>query len=96
MTLRAGRARKAPEFLSGVITESTFLDVARQYLGKGYREAEPGRFVSADGLRQVRFGAHETRESELHAHFEAYDGPAGSGGKVTETATVQIVPDRGK
>ena len=32
------------------------LDMADSYLGKGYTEMSPGRFVSADGLRQVRRG----------------------------------------
>jgi len=32
------------------------LDSATEYLGKGYRDAGNGRFVSSDGLRQVRIG----------------------------------------
>ena len=32
----------------------TSLDIADDYLGKGYTELSPGRFVSADDTRQVR------------------------------------------
>ena len=32
------------------------LDEAIRYLGNGYRDAGNGRFVSSDGLRQVRIG----------------------------------------
>ena len=35
------------------------LDLAIDYLGEGYSEASPGRFVSADGLRQVRMGTND-------------------------------------
>src|SRR5438876_11150508 len=35
-------------------TVSHVLDEAGQWLGPGYKEAEPGRFVSADGMRQFR------------------------------------------
>jgi len=59
-----------------------------KYLGPGYKELSPGRYVSADGMLQVRFGAHETR-GDLHAHFEAYDM---AGGKVVGNSVVKIVP----
>ena len=45
-------------------------------------------YVSADGMRQVRFGAHET-SGDLHAHFEAYDKP---GGTIVENSPVELVP----
>ena len=38
------------------VNSSTALDMADDFLGPGYTEASPGRFVSADGLRQVRMG----------------------------------------
>jgi len=72
------------------VSESGFLRSVEQYLGTGYREVSPGRYVSSDGLRQVRFGAHETRGPGLHGHFEAYDCP---GGRVIENTRVDIVPD---
>lgn len=44
------------------------------------------------GLRQVRFGNHETRGPGLHGHFEAHDRPLGKGGRVIENTRVDIVP----
>jgi RHS repeat-associated protein len=90
-----GRAGgKATEIVSGVISESGFLRSAIEFLGAGSREVGSGRYLSADGLRQLRFGSHETRDaSNLHAHFETYDKPASQGGRVDESSTVDIVPD---
>jgi hypothetical protein len=65
------------------------LNSAQNYLGHGYREVSPGRYVSADGMRQVRFGAHETRGAQMHGHFEAFDQP---GGRIIENTNVRIVP----
>jgi hypothetical protein len=91
MGLRGG---KPPEIPSGTMTVSGFLRTALTFLGKGSKEVSKGRYVSADGLRQVRFGDHETKDpSNVHAHYESYDKPAGQGGKVTESSTVTIVPD---
>ena len=41
-------------------------------------------------LRQVRYGAHETRSASHHAHFEAYDK---AGGRVIENALAIIIKD---
>lgn len=50
-----------------------------------------GRYISKDGLRQVRYGAHETKPGgRHHGHFEAYDKP---GGNVIENTSVEIIPD---
>ena len=81
---------RAPEFPGGRIGQTGFLDAAAEYLGPGYREVSPGRYVSADGLRQVRFGAHEVRGPGLHGHFEAYDQ---AGGRVIENTRVDIIGD---
>lgn len=80
---------RAPELEGGRISEDGFLDSALDYLGPGYREVSPGRYVSADGMRQVRYGSHETRGARHHGHFEAYDTP---GGRVIENTVVDIVP----
>lgn len=64
---------RAPEFPGGRITQSGFTRTASAWLGPENCEQSPGRYVSADGMRQIRFGAHESREDKLHAHFEAYD-----------------------
>ena len=83
---------RAVEYPAGEISETGFLDAAQKYLGSGYKEVSPGRYVSDDGkgVRQVRFGAHETRGSNLHAHFEAYDV---AGGRVIENSVVKIGHD---
>jgi RHS repeat-associated protein len=84
----------APEFSGGTVTESQFADNALRWLGPGYTEPSPGRFLSSDGLWQVRFGAHEARDlADLHGHFEVYDVPASRGGQVVENMRVSIVPD---
>lgn len=63
---------KAPELPSGQLTETQVLDRAEEYLGSGYTEVSPGRYVSADGKRQFRYGEHETRNpNNHHGHFEA-------------------------
>lgn len=35
------------------------LELAEDYLGQGYREVAPGRFVSLDGMRQIRMGPND-------------------------------------
>ena len=42
-------------------------DLANDYLGKGYSEMSPGRFVSSDGLRQVRMTASDLKIINNHA-----------------------------
>jgi hypothetical protein len=83
------RRGRAPEYEGGQISEDGFLDSALDYLGPGYREVSPGRCVSADGMRQVRYGAHATTGARHHGHFEAYDSP---GWRVIENTVVDIVP----
>lgn len=68
-----------------------FLTSAEKFLGSEYREMSPGRYVSADGWRQVRFGAHETRGLKMHAHFEAFDQPYGQGGRAIENTVVDVL-----
>ena len=84
------RSKRAPEYYGGQLTESKFLDRLENYLGDGYYEAAPGRWVSKDGTKQVRYGNHETKNpNNHHAHFETY-GPDGS---VSENTYVDIIPD---
>lgn len=50
------------------------MDMADDYLGKGYTELSPGRFVSADGTRQVRMqtdGLAGTHAGGAHINFDA-------------------------
>ena len=78
---------RAPEFPAGRLHEDQVLDRALDYLGPGYREASPGRYVSADKLRQFRYGAHELRNpAKHHCHFEALD----EFGHVIENSVVEI------
>jgi hypothetical protein len=83
---------RAPEFPGGTLTQDQFLKQTQAYLGSGYREVSPGRYVSADGMRQVRYGSHETGGTRHHAHFEAYDKPYHQGGRVVENTAVEIIP----
>lgn len=81
------RPGRAPEFPAGALPEDDVIDRAIDWLGAGFTERSPGRFVSADGLRQFRYGAHETRNaSRHHCHFEALD----SAGHVIENSVVEI------
>ncbi|GEM_PF-3878298 len=85
---------KADEFDRGEIGESGFLDAAENWLGEGYFVYPNGRYVSKDGMRQIRYGKHETKNpNNQHGHFEAYDKPAQNGGEVLETGTVKILKD---
>lgn len=77
----------APEFPGGRTSQTGFLESAERYLGPGYSERSPGRYVSADQLRQVRFGRHEVSSPVLHGHFEAYEA-----GRVVENTVVIIDP----
>ncbi len=93
-TEKKQRNKKAPELNSGEISESGFLNSVEHWLGNGYTDEGGGRFLSKDGLRQIRYGRHETeKESNHHGHFESYDKNARKGGRVVETGTVRIKPD---
>jgi RHS repeat-associated protein len=83
-TIRFGRA---PEHYGGQLTESQALEATQRWLGPGYREVSPGRFVSADGKRIVRYGDHETRGTVHHIHFEASEN-----GFVVENTWAEILP----
>ena len=49
------------------INSSDALDLADDFLGTGYSEMSPGRFVSSDGLRQVRMTASDLATINNHA-----------------------------
>lgn len=49
----------------GLLHEGFSPDAAARFLGEGYTEASAGRFLSKDGLRQVRIG--DTDILGLHA-----------------------------
>ena len=49
------------------VNSSDALDLADDFLGKGYSEMSPGRFVSSDGLRQVRMTASDLIPINNHA-----------------------------
>lgn len=73
-------------------TESIFLHTAEEYLGNNYIVYPDGRYVSKDGLRQVRYGTHETRKDKKHhAHFEFYDA---KNGKVNNLGRVMIINEQ--
>jgi hypothetical protein len=83
-SIRFGRAA---EHYGGQLTESQAMEAAAKWLGPGYKEVSPGRFVSADGQRVVRYGDHETRGTVQHIHFEAIEN-----GFVVENTWVEIIP----
>lgn len=49
------------------LNSSDALDLADDFLGSGYSEMSPGRFVSSDGLRQVRMTASDLAITNNHA-----------------------------
>jgi hypothetical protein len=63
---------RAPELDGGVLTQDQAMGAAEQWLGEGYAETSPGRYVSQDGMRVVRYGNHEVTSPVEHIHFEAY------------------------
>jgi hypothetical protein len=61
---------------------------ASRWLGNaGYQEVSPERFVSSDGLRQIRYGAHEVGGQIHHIDFEALEN-----GYVVENTRALIIP----
>ncbi len=81
-----------PEWTLGDVTPGEFLEAAQNWLGEGYKEVVEGlgRFVSKDGLYQVRLGAHELNGQDLHGHFEIFDSSYWEGGSVIENMRVNI------
>ena len=70
----------------GIASVDEALDGAETFLGPGYNSLANGRYVSADGMRQVRLGTHELKDPlQQHIHFEAYDVPADLGGHIIES-----------
>lgn len=63
------------------MTTDDALETANQFLGPGYRDMGGGRFLSQDGLRQVRLTdadlAHPRQNP--HINFETYNQPIGPG-----------------
>ena len=83
----------APEHNAGELTKQQFDENVKKYLGEGYEDKGKGRFLSKDGMRQTRYGDHETRNpNDHHGHFEAYDKSAHEGGEVIENSRVVIKP----
>ena len=82
--------KRAPEYHAGTVSESTFLNSAEKWLGENYKSYPNGRYISQDGMRQVRYGHHETNSSTHHGHFESYDKP---NGRVIENSVVTIIQD---
>lgn len=82
--------KRAPEYHAGTVSESNFLNAAEKWLGENYKSYPNGRYVSQDGMRQVRYGHHETNSSTHHGHFESYDKP---NGRIIENSVVTIIQD---
>jgi hypothetical protein len=60
---------------------SDAMETAAEFVGPGYRDMGGGRFLSEDGLRQIRLTdadlAHPRQNP--HINFETYDSPIGPG-----------------
>jgi hypothetical protein len=81
--------KRAVEIPSGKIKESKLMEIAEIYLETGYKEVSPGRYLSSDGSRQFRYGAHEVQNLQKHhAHFEYLEN-----GKVVENSRVSVIPN---
>jgi len=55
------------------VSSNQALDMADNFLGKGYKYMGGGRFVSADGMRQVRMGPKDllgTHAGGPHINFD--------------------------
>jgi RHS repeat-associated protein len=65
-TCSASSSQSLPQ--NGItLGSSEALDLANDFLGSRYTEVSPGRFVSADGLRQVRMTASDLSTINNHA-----------------------------
>ena len=65
-------------------TVDDVLDLAIDFLGKGYQDMGNGRFLSADGLRQVRIGLEDILGSHAggpHINFDLLVPKPGSPGR---------------
>lgn len=74
----------------GIASENNVLEGAIEFLQVGYRDMGRGRFLSDDGLRQIRLGSHELNPANLHIHFEHYDIPWDIGGTLIESTFTLI------
>jgi len=79
-----------PHIDGGIANVGNVLDGAIAFLKPGYRDMGRGRFLSADGLRQIRWGAHELNPANMHIHFEHYDIPWDIGGTLIESTFTLI------
>jgi hypothetical protein len=69
------------------------LDAASAFLGNGYLEKAGGRFVSADGLRQVRLGDSDIlgrHAGGRHINFETLAPNPRRGGRLQVTDNKHI------
>jgi hypothetical protein len=69
------------------------LDAAATFLGEGYAEASPGRFLSSDGLRQVRMGESDIlglHGGGSHMNFETLAPNPARAGRNSVTQNLHI------
>jgi RHS repeat-associated protein len=81
-------------FYNGMeVPASQAFDVAEDFLGEGYVYAGDGRYVSADGLRQVRMGVDDLggiHAGGPHTNFEIREPIPGRPGHYSHTDTMHI------
>ena len=51
----------------------------KAFLGEGYQNVEPGRYVSADGYRQMRFDLTHHDGLPAHINLETWKKPIQTG-----------------
>lgn len=69
------------------------LDAAKEFLGDGYKDMGNGRFVSKDGLRQVRMGDSDILGQHgggSHMNFETLIENMDKPGKMTIDKNIHI------
>jgi intein/homing endonuclease len=75
------------------ISSNSALDAASDFLGKGYRDLGNGRFVSEDGLRQVRMGDSDILGAHgggSHMNFETLIPNPSKPGKMMVDSNLHI------
>lgn len=101
MIVRAGKAVDAVgDAASGIrvvdgmrLSTSEAMDLAHDFLGPGYRDLGDGRFLSPDGLRQVRMGDGDILGAHgggPHINFETLVPKPGHPGKLTRDSNLHV------
>ncbi len=72
------------------MTTNEALSAAEKFLGTGYRDMGNGRFLSADGTKQVRMGNSDIIGQRPHMNFETLGSSPARPGKMQVTNNFHI------